>query len=768
VTDEILAGLNPKQREAVETVDGPLLIVAGPGSGKTRVVTQRIAYLIRVCGVSPYRIASVTFTNRAAREMRHRLTQLLGPNIRDLSAGTFHSFCAMVLRRDGDAIGLDRNYAIYDSSDQIDLIKRCMKEVDVDPKSFAPRAVLSAISAAKSKLLDVDGFRLAGESYFDEIVLRVYERYEELLSQSSATDFDDLLLKAHFLFDQFPEIAKKYQDRYVHFMIDEFQDTNVVQYSVAKQLSQTHRNLCVVGDPDQSIYSWRNADIRNILSFQTDFPEAKVIALEENYRSTQTILDAATSLIATNTQRVEKELWTRNGKGASIVVREGYNEEEEAQFVIRDIQRLNRGEGDGVTRRYSLGDIAVTYRVNAQSRALEEACLRYGMPYQVVGGLKFYHRQEVKDLAAYLRLVANPDDDVSLDRVVNIPLRGIGQRTVDELKRLARDSGTSMFAAIEALAQSKENGTGASGRFAPRSMQALIGFRELIKGLAGQAESTSEGAPVDLVGLIDLVLDKTGYKRHVLEESERGEERWDNIQEFRNTAGDLVHLGVRDALTEFLERVSLVSDVDSLEEKPDAITLITLHQVKGLEFPVVFIVGMEEGILPHMRSMEDPAALEEERRLCYVGITRAKERLYLMRAFRRRVGYRGGSEPSMASRYLADIPSELILTEREPPARTRATKWASSTPRIEPAMAGVVTRRRAGVVTRRRASEPATPEAATAAFSVGDKVRHAKFGDGIVMSCKPSGTDFEATVAFKEGFGVKRLLLSFAGLEKVG
>ena len=745
------------QREAVETVDGPLLIIAGPGSGKTRVITQRIAYLIRVCGVSPYRIASVTFTNRAAKEMRHRLTELLGPNIRDLSAGTFHSFCAMVLRREGDAIGLDRNYAIYDNSDQIDLIKRCMKEVDVDPKSFAPRAVLSAISAAKSKLLDVAGFKLAGESYFDEIVLRVYERYEALLSQSSATDFDDLLLKAHFLFDKFPEIAKKYQDRYVHFMIDEFQDTNVVQYSIAKQLSQTHRNLCVVGDPDQSIYSWRNADIRNILSFQTDFPEAKVIALEENYRSTQTILDAATSLIATNTQRVEKELWTQNGKGASIVVREGYNEEEEAQFVIRDIQRLNRGEGDGVTRRYSLGDVAVAYRVNAQSRALEDACRRYGMPYQLVGSQKFYDRQEVKDLGAYLRLVANPNDDAGFARVVNVPLRGIGQRTLDELRRLARDGETSMFAAIDALVPSKENGANVSGRFAPRSARALIGFRDLISVLAGQVDSTSEGAPVDLVGLIDLVLDRTGHKRYLLEESERGEERWENIQEFRGTAGEFAHLGVRDALTEFLEGVSLVTDIDSLEEKPDAITLITLHQVKGLEFPVVFIVGMEEGILPHMRSMDDPSELEEERRLCYVGITRAKERLYLMRAFRR--AFLGRSETRNASRFLADIPSELILTEREPPARTRATKWASSAPRIEPAMAGVVT--------RRRASEPAAPEAVTADFSVGDKVRHAKFGDGIVMSCKPSGTDFEATVAFKEGFGVKRLLLSFAGLEKV-
>ena len=755
---DILAGLNANQREAVETVDGPLLIVAGPGSGKTRVITHRIAYLIRVCGVTPYRIAAVTFTNKAAREMQYRLTELLGPSVKDLSAGTFHSFCARVLRRDGDAIGLERNYAIYDDPDQLDVIKRSMKEVDVDPKAFAPRAIQSAISGAKSKLLGVDGFKPSSESYFDEIVLRVYERYEELMAQSSAVDFDDLLLKAHFLFDKFPEVASKYQDRYVHFMIDEFQDTNVLQYEIAKQLSQTHRNLCVVGDPDQSIYSWRNADIRNILSFESDYPEAKRIALEENYRSTQTILDAAANMIASNTQRVEKELWTQNGKGVPIVVREGYNEQEEAQFVVKDIQRLTYSDGDSEARRYSLGDIAVTYRVNAQSRALEEACLRYGIPYQVVGGLKFYLRQEIKDLAAYLRLIANPNDDASLDRVVNVPLRGIGQRTKDELTRLARDGGTSMFGAIEGLAKAKENGTGAAAPFAPRSAQALIGFRDLIKGLSAQTESQAEGVPVDLVGLIDLVLDRTGYKRYLLEESERGEERLENIQEFRTAAADFAHLGVRDGLSEFLESVSLVSDIDSFEGKPDAITLITLHQVKGLEFPVVFIVGMEEGILPHMRSMDNPSDLEEERRLCYVGITRAKERLYLMRAFRR--GFRGGSEPSIPSRYLADIPRELIEKgERAPSARARASSWTRSVPSMEPAGVGPTTRRRTDAA-------GASPEP-TPVISTGDKVRHATFGDGIVMSCKATSGGFEATVAFKEGHGVKRLLLSFAGLEKV-
>ena len=732
---DILEGLNPKQREAVETIEGPLLIVAGPGSGKTRVITHRIAYLVRVCGVTPHRIVAVTFTNKAAREMTQRLAHLLGPGVRDLTAGTFHSFCAMILRRDGEPIRLDRNFAIYDDADQLELIKRSMKEVGVDPKQFAPRAVQSAISSAKSQLLGVEGFALRGENYFDEIVLRVYERCEQLLTYSSAVDFDDLLLKTHFLFEKFPEVLGKYQNRYVHFMIDEFQDTNVTQYAIAKQLSQAYRNLCVVGDPDQSIYSWRNADIRNILSFQSDYPEAKVIALEENYRSTQTILDAAEKLIAPNTQRVEKELWTKKGRGVPIVVSEGYNEQEEAQFVVREIQSLTQSEG------HVLGDIAVMYRVNAQSRALEEACLRYGMPYQVIGGLKFYLRQEVKDLTAYLRLVANPDDDVGLTRVINVPSRGIGQRTVDELTRMSRDEGISMSSAIGLVAQSKERADNpAASPFAPRSAQALIDFQNLINGLAAESET------LDLPDLIDLVLERTGYKRHLLEEAERGEERWENIQEFRNSAGDFHHLEGREALTAFLESVSLVSDVDNLEERADAITLITLHQAKGLEFPVVFIVGMEEGVLPHVRSMDDPEQMEEERRLCYVGVTRAKERLYLLRAFRRSL--RGGSGPAIPSRFLVDIPQDVIVSPRQ--AVSEAGPSMGWTP-------GVRARRSDGNL-----AQPVKP-----GLTTGDKVRHATFGEGIVMSRTPSGEDFEITVAFKEGQGVKRLLLSLAPLEKV-
>ena len=753
---DILDGLNPKQREAVETIDGPILIVAGPGSGKTRVITHRIAYLVQVCGVRPYRIAAVTFTNKAAREMRQRLVSLLGQDSQEMTVSTFHAFCAMVLRREGQTIGLDRDFAIYDSDDQVALIKRSMKEVNVDPKEFAPRAIQSRISSAKSQLIGAEGFGMAVGSYFEEIVLRVYERYEELLERASSVDFDDLLLKTYLLFHGSPETAQKYRDRYVHLMIDEFQDTNIAQYAIAKQLSETYRNLCVVGDPDQSIYSWRNADPRNILSFQSDFPEAMVITLEENYRSTKTILDAAHELIALNRDRVEKDLRTSNDRGVPVVISEQYDGPEEAQAVIQEVDRLGRDEG------YTRGDVAIMYRVNAQSRDLEVSCQRYGVPYQLVGSTRFYQRQEIKDLAAYLRLLANPDDDVSFARVVNVPARGIGQRSLDQLTRLARDSGTSLYAMVEQVAEpGDEDGNGGLALSA-RPLRALTDFRQLILSLALESET------LDLVDLIDLVLKSSGYKQHIQDEAERGEERWENIQEFRNSARDFLDLQGREALTAFLESVSLVSDTDNLEEKSDALTLITLHQAKGLEFPVVFMVGMEEGLLPHFRSLVDDAKMEEERRLCYVGFTRAKERLYLHRAFRR--GFRGGSGPSSPSRFLSDIPQKLIVTastargdfRRRVGTLSPGYKTAGATP-AHVGGPGLATAK-AGVAAGQGPELPGTADKPT--LATGDKVRHATFGEGIVTATKPSKGDVEVTVAFADGQGVRRLLLSVAPLEK--
>jgi len=787
MTTEFLSGLNERQREAVEAIDGPLLIVAGPGSGKTRLITYRIAYLLRVVGLSPSRIAAVTFTNKAAREMKERIQTVAPYGSERLTVGTFHAFCAQILRRDGDAVGLDRNFAIYDDSDQLEMVKRGMRETDVDPKQFSPRAILSAISNAKSQILTAEGFTMRTASYFDEVVGRVYQQYESLLAQSNAVDFDDLLLKVFLLLRDNESTAEKYQGRYSQFMIDEFQDTNVVQYAIARLIAEKHRNLCVVGDPDQSIYSWRNADIRNILSFQKDFPDAKVIALEQNYRSTQNILDAASRLISANTQRVEKELFTDNGAGERISITEGYDEQEEAQMVLREIGLLTRSQG-AAPAQYRLGDVAVMYRVNAQSRALEEACRRYGVPYQLIGGMKFYQRQEVKDIAAYLRVLANPDDDVSLMRVVNLPPRGIGARTLDELARLARDQGTSAFEAIRTISPSTElGGPLVSGPFTTRAARALGDFRDLIDTLR------TEAGQLGLVELIERIIERTGYRKYLMDRDDQAEDRLDNINEFKTAAREFSDLEMPEGLNAFLESVSLVSDVDSMEEVPDALTLITLHQAKGLEYPVVFMVGMEDGLLPHARSMEEEAGLEEERRLCYVGMTRAKERLYLTRAFRR--GFRGGTGPNLPSRFLLDIPRELVagMEPSQPTPRNESGKSESSptirrpesaprsrrersdqgfqfsrrtrpTPTSEPAR---VRRPGRSAVPQTRRRRPTAAAAGGPPFVTGDKVRHKAFGEGIVTSCEPKNSDFEATIAFKDGGGVKRFLTSIAPLEKV-
>ena len=766
-------GLNPRQLEAVETVDGALLIVAGPGSGKTRVITHRIAHLVQNGKTPPYRIGAVTFTNRAAREMRDRLfgrseddpaAPLLGWDLRGrgLTVSTFHSFCALLLRQEAENLKLRRDFVIYDDADQMAVVKAAMEEVNVNPKSHNPRSVLAAISDAKSRLVSVAAFGSGRASYWDEVVHRTYERYEQVLHANSALDFDDLLVKAHTLLRDLPEVSRGYQERYVHFMVDEFQDTNVAQYAIARQISQVHRNLCVVGDPDQSIYSWRSADIRNLQSFQEDFPEAKVVVLEENYRSTQTILDAASGVIAANEGRVEKKLWTKQAGGAPLVVMDAYDERDEAQLVLREAERLVRQEG------YDRGDIAVMYRVNAQSRAFEDACARYGVPYQLVGGLRFYQRQEVKDVVAYLRLIANPDDDVSFARVVNVPSRGIGQRTMAKLTEAARELGVSMFAAIGGVGVG-----GGLGSLQPRAVRALTGFRDMVAGLR------SDGEGQDLPALIDAVLERTGYLKYAAQDEERGEERLENLDELKATAGEFLDNDEGTALTAFLERVSLVSDTDYLEDHRDRITLITLHQAKGLEYRVVFMAGMEEGLLPHIRAIEDgdPKEKEEERRLAYVGVTRAKERLYLSHAARR--GFRGGYGPNVPSRFLDDIPERLIDTTSSAPSTDFGIRWGLvddaptlKRPVAEPQPVGNgsgqdsrASRPRPAAI--RAKPRPVEERETLPALSTGDKVRHAKFGEGIVTGTKASGTDVEVTVAFIDE-GVKRLLQSFAKLQKIG
>ena len=718
---DILAALNPAQREAVEAIEGPVLILAGPGSGKTKVITHRVAYLIKSCGVSPNNIIAVTFTNKAAREMKDRLEQLLGQAAEALTLGTFHAICARILRREGKAIGLSSSFVIYDEEDQLSLIKQALEELNLDPKQYAPKALRSAISAAKSRLVNPEDYAKRVNSYFEEIVHRVYQVYQQLLSHGQAVDFDDLLMRTVQLFQHHPQILKKYQSKYVHILVDEFQDTNVVQYMLMKNLAGEYRNLCVVGDPDQSIYSWRFADLHNILSFEKDYPEAKVVFLEQNYRSTKTILEVASDIISANLQRKPKKLWTENEDGASVTVMESYNAEEEAQSVVNEIERLIGQE------QISLKDCAVMYRVNAQSRALEETFLRYGVPYRLIGGTRFYQRREIKDIIAYLRLIHNTQDNVSLLRIINVPVRGIGHRTLSQLQSWAKAHNSSFFDAIEQVSSEKI--------LPQRISQALAGFN------AAMAELTAQSHELSLSALVDKVLERTRYKEHILNK-EDGDDRWENIVELRSVASEYDNLNPEEALAAFLEKVSLVSDIDELDGKVDAVTLITLHQAKGLEFPVVFIVGLEEGILPHRKSFDDPEEMEEERRLCYVGITRAKERLYLLRSYRRSLF--GGSTANPPSRFLQDISPHLISPKG---------LWEDiSAPEVSPTF------------DLNSESPPWGPD--TLALKVGDHVRHSKFGFGIVMNCVYTRDDQELTVAFEEA-GVKKLLASLAPLEKI-
>ena len=741
ITHNLLEGLNPPQKEAVENVDGPLLILAGPGSGKTRVITHRIAYLITKVGVYPRRILAVTFTNKAAKEMKERLfgrsdkdpaapLSAMRTRSSELTLGTFHAICVRILRTSGEPIGLDRNLVIYDEDDKASIIKDAMQDLNIDPRNFPPRGISSAISASKSQMIDAQDHRLHVHSYFDEVVGRVFQRYQAILEENNGVDFDDLLLKAVQLFDRSPETLEKYANRYRYLLIDEFQDTNVVQYRLAKQIASQHGNICVVGDPDQSIYSWRHADIRNILSFEKDFPKAKVIYLEQNYRSTQTILESAHNVIAANQQRKEKNLWTDNGQGVPITMSEAYNEQDEAQTVAKEIERLMRDND------HDLGDMAVMYRTNAQSRSLEESFMRYGIPYRLVGGTRFYQRREVKDIVGYLRLVHNPYDSVSLRRVINVPKRGIGQKTVDGLMMWAQQLGMPPYTALQLLAHNAEgNGNVPEPPFGSGARRSLTSFLVMLD------ELLEMGTGGDVVHLISMVAERTGYKDFLLDSEDRGEDRWENIMELRSVAAEYRGLEPGESLTALLDGVALVSDTDELDGKANAVTLITLHQAKGLEYPVVFLVGMEEGLLPHRRSIDDPDQMEEERRLCYVGMTRAKQRLYLLRAFRRNM--MGSSNVNPPSRFLGAIPKGLTANFSKTPQgyQTRADDLWWSPPK------------------RRVAKE--------GEFSAGDRVRHGTFGEGIVVSCAASGDDQMVTVAFKGTHGIKKLLQSYAPLEKI-
>jgi len=766
---DILASLNPAQQNAVKIVDGPVLVLAGPGSGKTRVLTHRVAYLIHEQHIPPHNILAVTFTNKAARQMRERLTTLVGEaRGHDLTIGTFHATCARFLRRDGERVGLGRGFAIYDEDDQLALMKQIVKEMNLDDKKYRPGAVLGAIGKAKNELIGPDEY--VPPSYWHEAVGRAYKRYQQLLAENGAADFDDLLMTTVRLLRENADILERYQNRYRYLHVDEFQDTNMAQYVLMKLLADKYQNLFCVGDEDQSIYMWRGADYRNVLRFRDDFPSAQVVLLEQNYRSTQTILDAAQAVIRRNKSRHPKNLWTENPQGVQITLREVYNEDEEAQFVVDEIARLTRKE-------FKPRDCAVFYRTNAQSRSLEDAFVRRGMPYQLVGSVRFYQRREVKDLLAYLRLMDNPNDSVAFNRILNVPPRGIGKKTVDELALWSERLNASPYAVLQTLRETSDDysprgeagrGRRATGKsktdrralspvtrhsslstdaFDARSRKTMLAFLNLLDSLR------EEPRQKNLVELFDSLLLKTGYEPYIRDGTEEGEDRWDNVQELRRAIKKYASASPDLALVQFLEEVALVADVDTLNENVNAPTLMTLHTAKGLEFPVVFIVGLEEGLFPHSRSFEDPAQMEEERRLCYVGITRAKERLYLVNAFRR--AYYGSSEPGEPSRFLADIPRELVAGSGKPAAESSHYRAARSDDDED--TRGYAARLKE---THRRARVDSALE-----FKAGDRVRHSSFGDGVVVSSKLSGADEEVEVAFV-GKGVKRLIARYAGLKK--
>ena len=721
----IVQKLNPSQRKAVQTVDGPVLIVAGPGSGKTMVITHRIAYLVDVLKISPFQILAVTFTNKAASEMRDRLLNLIRGKAHNLTVKTFHAFCSGVLRQHGKYVGLGPDYSIFDSEDQRDALKMAMEDTEVDPKRYPIRGIQSAISRAKSTMLDVHAFKTKGHSFYDEIVGKVYASYEGILTSNNGVDFDDLLLKAINVFKHQPSVLEQYQQRFLHVMVDEFQDTNIVQYELAKILSGRFRNLCVVGDPDQAIYSWRNADIRNILSFQRDFPDATLIGLEENYRSTGNILDVAKGLISTNKQRIEKKIWTVKESGSRVVIHECFTGDEEANFIMEEIGKLIKQKDR------ALNHIAIMYRVNAQSRALEEACLRYGMRYRIVGGVRFYHRREVKDLISFLRVINNPGDQISLLRVINIPSRGIGIRSIEKIIMCSRQHHISVYEAIGKII----SGQISELRLSAKSLIALDEFFSTIEELRASSEVTN------ISQIIEILLEKIKYRDH-LEKTGNIEDRWDNILELKGMAQEFISEDSSADLTTLLEHLALVSDVDTLDENSDGITLITLHQAKGLEFPVVFMTGMEEGLLPHYRSMDSEEEIEEERRLCYVGITRAQQKLYMTRAFRR--GLMGSSGSSIPSRFLQELPQDLLSGPqliRQKPRHKRVIKDED-------------------ILSER------DTELLVLVLKAGDKINHKVFGKGIIVSVSGHGFEQEVVVAFEDA-GIKRLLLGYAPIEKV-
>lgn len=741
----IYDSLNGPQREAVYHTEGPLLILAGAGSGKTRVLTHRIAYLIEEKGINPWNILAITFTNKAAGEMRERVDQIVGFGAESIWVSTFHSTCVRILRRHIDRLGYDTNFTIYDTDDQKTLMKDVCKRLQIDTKVYRERNLLAAISAAKNELITPEEYRLQSEGDFGrQKIASVYEEYEKQMRANNALDFDDLLLKAVQLFQTQPEVLDYYQERFRYIMIDEYQDTNTVQFQLVSLLAAKYRNLCVVGDDDQSIYKFRGANIRNILNFEQVFEDARVIKLEQNYRSTSTILDAANAVIRNNRGRKEKTLWTDNGQGEKITFRQFDTAYDEAEYIVGDIkENIENG-------RCNYNDNAVLYRTNAQSRLLEEKLVAANIPYKIVGGINFYARREIKDLLAYLKTIDNARDDLAVRRIINVPKRGIGLTSVNRLQEYALARDISFYEAL--LGADLIPGIG-------RGIARLESFAALMEHFRTRADEIS------ISQLLDEILETTGYIEELKTEGEiEAEARIENIDELKNKIAAYEEAcqeqGERPSLSGFLEEVALVADVDSLDENSDYAVLMTLHSAKGLEFPQVYLAGMEDGLFPSYMTItaDDPEEIEEERRLCYVGITRAKEHLTLTCAKRRMV--RGETQYNKMSRFLKEIPMELLETgikfEKEEREEEKPQPWqqARQSFRSKPFTAPKP-------VQQFKVAGGKGP-----GYDVGDRVRHVKFGEGIVTSIVEGGRDYEVTVEFDTA-GTKKMFAVFAKLQKI-
>ena len=745
-----LDGMNEQQRQAVLTTEGPLLVMAGAGSGKTRVLTHRIAYLIEEQGVLPWKILAITFTNKAAREMQERLTKLLGPSASDIWVSTFHALCVRILRRNIDKLGYNTAFTIADPGEQRTLMKRIFKEMNLDPKKFEPRNFLSAISNAKNALETPAAYQAKYQDPYRKLVGEAYGRYQKELDANQTLDFDDLIMKTIELFKTEPATLAYYQDKFNYIHVDEYQDTNDAQYQLVHQLAVKYKNLCVVGDADQSIYGWRGANMNNILNFEKDYPTAQTIMLEQNYRSTQTILDAANQVIANNVNRKDKKLWTQNGQGDKISYYRAQSEHDEAYYVVKQIEKQRQAHG------YAYGDFAILYRTNAQSRLIEETFMKSSIPYTMVGGHKFYDRMEIRDLLGYLTLVANPDDSLSFERVVNVPKRGIGATSLNKLRQFAADMGWSLMKAAENVELANQ--------ISPSVKKKLTGFAEEMQQLQTQA------ANLTLTELTDAILTQTGYRaslQAVANKDLQAQTRLENLEEFKSVTqefdqkhGDEVTT-TQEQLTQFLTDLALVSPQDELEDQTNTVTLMTLHAAKGLEFPVVFLIGMEEGIFPLARAKENPEEAEEERRLAYVGITRAKQKLYLTNA-NSRVLY-GRIQRNPASEFVTEI-SDDLLQQDSPAVRSNApftrlkqghsTRLATTT-----TYAAKQTHSTKQVANQGTGAEKGN-------WQAGDKVMHKKWGQGTVVAVNGTGTDMELDIAFPNE-GVRRLLASFAPIKKV-